>query len=504
MSTPRRVPGIGIGQIEDFLVLRAMTMIDGSPLLDQIAAWKEEDKRGPGGRPETFSTRALLVAMLLAAMTDQPMFATKFTEILFRQISPSMRLGLGVQKPPERLDRKSWDALYRTVRYRFHSLITLMDPSPLPKNRRLKDLDFIALVELRRGCRTQEEWNRQGQRLTWFINQVLEMSVRTLPREVRRKWKGSVAVDATVIPAFARPDRREKRKRKGVAPQVITHSSDPDADWYHREKREDPNGEIDSQFSVWGYEASLVVSGSDDPNEPGAMPSLVVGMAPLHKPGTEPGKNGIRALLSVRDRGHPAHYLAGDRAYSNAKPEDFQLPARALGYQLVLDYKIDQLGIQGSHQGMLLVDGSWSCPSIPEALITATRDIRNGIIDQQTYEMRLRERQNYLILSKGRSQGRWPWSGPLPGSASSAAGPVPSEAQLGSIGPPVQSADTCLRRPQISDAKDLLPAERHLAPGVRRQVLAAATSRHRGVARGVLDLAELGRGDERLHQGRGS
>jgi len=30
-----------------------------------------------------------------------------------------------------------------------------------------------------------------------------------------------------------------------------------------------------------------------------------------------------------------------------------------LGYELVLDYKIDQLGHQHSHAGMILVDGFW-------------------------------------------------------------------------------------------------------------------------------------------------
>ena len=90
-----------------------------------------------------------------------------------------------------------------------------------------------------------------------------------------------------------------------------------------------------------------MVSGSDDPSEPQAVPTLVIGMAPLHKPGTRVGHSATVALSSIHDRGHPAHFLAGDRAYTNAKPEDFQLPARALGYQLVVDYKVDPAGPPG-------------------------------------------------------------------------------------------------------------------------------------------------------------
>ena len=66
-----------------------------------------------------------------------------------------------------------------------------------------------------------------------------------------------------------------------------------------------------------------MVSGSDDPSKPQPFPSLVLGMATLHKPGRQPGRQPVRALANIRERGHPARLLAGDRAYSSAKPEDF-------------------------------------------------------------------------------------------------------------------------------------------------------------------------------------
>jgi hypothetical protein len=412
--------GVGVGRVDDAVVWRAISLIDGSPLVERIAQWKEADRKGPGGRRETFPVRALLVAMLVCAMTNQPMLATCFTDLLFRAISPTMRHALGVPKPPGRADRRGWDALYRNVRTRFHGLMALMDPSAAPKNRRLNDNDFAALMAKRIAMMSAEEWDERSERLTWFINEILELSIRALPRHIRRRWKGSAAVDATVIPAFARPDRRERRTRKGVAPRVIRHSSDPDADWYHRGERTGRDGETESTFSVWGYEATLVVSGSDDPSEPQAMPTLVIGMAPLHKPGTKVGHNAAVALASIHERGHPAHFLAGDRAYTNAKPEDFQLVARALGYGLVIDYKIDQLGRQGTYEGMVLVDGAWYCPGMPDVLITATKDFRQGTIDEETYRARLAERSKHAILPKegpddqGHLRMRCPASNPNP------------------------------------------------------------------------------------------
>ena len=73
--------------------------------------------------------------------------------------------------------------------------------------------------------------------------------------------------------------------------------------------------------------------------------------AEQYKPGHEPGENAIVALNSIVARGHPTRYLAGDRAYSNSKPEKFQLRARALGYDHVLDYRDDELGIRDSYEG---------------------------------------------------------------------------------------------------------------------------------------------------------
>jgi hypothetical protein len=293
-----------------------------------------------------------------------------------------------------------------------------MDPSLLPKNRRLSHEEFAAAVESRRVRLDAEGWTERERRLSWFINQILEASLSMVPREIRRRWKGSVAVDATVVPVFARPERRSAAQKRGRPREVVTHSSDPDAAWYVRGDREgEEEGELSGR-SVWGMEATLAVSGTDDPDAP--FPSLVVAMAPLHKPGTAVGANGARALRSIHQRGHPSNFVAADRAYTNAKPEDFQLPARAMGYRPVLDYKIDQLGVQDSHGGMLLIEGAWYCPSIPPGLVNATVDYRNGIIDAATYRARLEERWRYRVLSKAKPDGegharvRCPASKPAP------------------------------------------------------------------------------------------
>jgi hypothetical protein len=82
-------------------------------------------------------------------------------------------------------------------------------------------------------------------------------------------------------------------------------------------------------------------------------------------PGEDPGGTGARVLASAAARGHKAGWPGYDRAYTAALPGRFQLPARALGYRPVMDYRIDQLGIQASTGGAILVEGTWYCPALP-------------------------------------------------------------------------------------------------------------------------------------------
>ncbi|WP_416874169.1 hypothetical protein [Kitasatospora sp. SC0581] len=72
-----------------------------------------------------------------------------------------------------------------------------------------------------------------------------------------------------------------------------------------------------------------------------------------------------------------------------ALPETFHIPLLDLGYRPIWDYRRDQLGIQGSHAGALLVDGTWYCPNIPAPLITATADLLNKKIDHTTWRHRV-------------------------------------------------------------------------------------------------------------------
>jgi hypothetical protein len=59
-----------------------------------------------------------------------------------------------------------------------------------------------------------------------------------------------------------------------------------------------------------------------------------------------------------------------------------------------------KLGVRATFGGMLQIEGAWYCPSIPDVLVSATTDFRNGRIDETTYEACLKERIGYFIRPK--------------------------------------------------------------------------------------------------------
>ena len=87
------------------------------------------------GRPRPLPVRAVLTALLCLALEDRPLFLTEVTRLLFCQLPPAGRRLLGV--PGAAATERAFLAACRRVRYCFRAIVSVADPSPLPKNRRL-------------------------------------------------------------------------------------------------------------------------------------------------------------------------------------------------------------------------------------------------------------------------------------------------------------------------------------------------------------------------------
>jgi len=369
------------GGISDETVAFAAELIDrsGKALVVEAALAHATGRRRP------LPARAVLTALLCLALCGRPLFLTEATRLLFCHLSGASRRLLGV--PGTASGEQAFLAAYRRVRYCFRAICSVMDPSPLPKNRRLTGQDLKA--------RTRPVTPRQAEaargRLEAFINALLEASISALTGEEHAAYDGCTGLDATPVPLFS----RGPSKRAGLC------ASDPDGGWYVREgdhrEREDDKGKPLRKIA-WALEATIATM-ARPPGAPPAHPDLAAGLA-LARPGEDPGGTGARVLASAAARGHKAGWLGCDRAYTAALPERFQLPARALGCRPVMDCRADQLGIQASSQGALLVEGSWYCPALPGPLITATARLRDHAISRELCDQQTAARCPYQLLRK--------------------------------------------------------------------------------------------------------
>ncbi|MBB5122743.1 hypothetical protein AF335_05010 [Streptomyces eurocidicus] len=383
---------------------RARRFVDLAGIVPLLTDARQQQRKSNAGRTRTVGFQALFTAMTLASWRSQGrVVLAEATDILAHQLPATARTELGL--PAWEDTAKGFEAAYLAVRRTFHAAEAVIDPSPLPKHRLTREEAARLHDEA-----DPAELTARRHRLVEVTNRIIEASLAPARSALEEHWDGSVAVDATAVRTFSR----------GVNTSCTHTATDPDAAWYvregdHRDPADRPPApgkkKRKAKRYLFGFEATLVVTG-DTPttpppgktppgpqDQPARLPALVLAFT-LHKPGHDPAGNAVAALRDVHRRHYPTGWLAADRAYSTALPEKFHIPVRDLGYRPVFDYRTDQLGIQTSHAGALLIDGTWYCPDIPPILITTTADLLTGTIDKPTWQARVHARTAYRLRPK--------------------------------------------------------------------------------------------------------
>ncbi|MER5909837.1 hypothetical protein ABT124_04855 [Streptomyces sp. NPDC001982] len=402
--------------IDNADVEAAVVEVDNSGLVPLL----EEFVHLSRGRRRTLQLRSLLVGLHLCTQTTSgKIVLERVTDILYFRIAPRLRARLGIREYEDH--DQGFEAAYAVVRRLFHAMKDAMDPSPLPSNGHLSREQAHDLT----AAADTDDLAERERRLALFTEFLLDASVRPLHNLLAKLAEVSLGVDATPVRTFS-------RGRRTHGPELAT---DPDAGWYVREgDHRDPDAPVSDSMRpppppakkgkgktpvpkkktslkkryLFGYDAHLIVTRDaehdavlldDGTPNPEVLPALVLGVA-LDKPGHRPAYNGLKILNRLRERGYKPGYLAGDRAYNNSEPDEWQLPIRALGYKPVYDYRADQLGRQAQTDGAILVEGRWYCPSMPEPLINATIDLHAERIDQETWIKLIAARRSYRVMPK--------------------------------------------------------------------------------------------------------
>ena len=442
MSAGRAVPA-ATSHMSDEAISFAIDVVDASGVAPRLEALLAKRT----GRKRTLPLRSLLVALFLLALDDRALHLKAATKLLYGALDAHWRAELGVVG--EAGTKKSLLARYRCVRYLFHRATSVMDPSRQVKNRVISKAAHGALAKEM----SEAEVTLRRSRLEAVVGDLIEASVKVCSPEELARFDGSAGLDATVVPLFSR----------GPSARADTCASDPDGGWYvregdHRDVLAPKGKQLRKLF--WAQEATIVTMGRPPGAQP-LYPNLVLGGC-LAPPGEDPGGTAVRLLTSVRARGYPARYLGADRAYSQARPERFHLPVRALGYSVVMDYKETELGRQANSGGAVMVDGAFFCPAMPEDLVSASLDLRKKTIDAATHAARIAARGSWRLVRKegpdkdGYERHACPAAGPHP-HLSCPLRPASAEAALGKIPvlfPPAEPPKVC-RQSAVTIAPDV-------------------------------------------------
>jgi hypothetical protein len=415
-------------------VLFVASIIDSSGIASLIDGWQRDDAEGKraGGRPRTVSTRTVLILFLLLTVEHSPQLVEELAYLVFNRLAPESLeyLGLdgdaGMSKGLRRTKQQWYFPIWRALQ----RALKTIDPKPHTTTARGK---FPTLAEAQEMKRLWDDdgLREKNRRLKLVSNQLVEATIKLVPEEIEKKWKGDSCIDATVVPAYG---------SRG-APFGGTHGpNDPSGGWYRRDSQHNVVGAGEKKIvkkSVFGWDVTIVVQVNHDPTALPEFPMLIAGLG-IDVPATHLIQTATEIYSDMSRRGHPAGRITGDRGYGpGAKAEDFQIPVRKLGHTLVMDYKSKQLGWTATERdpeseentgyaGAIQVEGSWYCPSMPENLIEATRLMRNGDIDHKTWRLRITERRAYMLRAKEKpdAEGRTPMICPAKGPGATARCPL--------------------------------------------------------------------------------
>ncbi len=304
--------------LEANYLTRIEEVIDASGITSRI-----EESLSIGPRPRQLCVRTLFIGIMAALGDNRPGHLTRVHEAL-TGLSQYDQRRLGVLIEVNGLDHL---LTYRQVEYTTHRVV----------------------VTLSNGA---ENGFLPGDMST-VVDALTEASIPAL----YKKSSTSLAVDWTDVESYANPVSA-KELAAGALP-----SADPDASWGHR--RGDNPGQSDEVF--FGYYLSLATMVQDEGKS--KVPE-VVRRANLTTCSVDPVPAFVPVLRNLRASGVVIGDILADSGYAHRIANNWALPLRIMGANIVTDLHPSDRGCQGTFGGAILFNGNLYCPATPQALFS--------------------------------------------------------------------------------------------------------------------------------------
>jgi hypothetical protein len=321
-----------------------------------------------GVRPRQLSVRTLLLGMLLVAAACRPAHLRRVHQTLLA-LPEAQQRRLGIIAPwrdgPHLLT-------YRQVERTF------------------------ALVVSKLANDTPD--GTPSQTLTETLDALLEASITVLGEPAT----SSYAVDWTDHQTWSRPPPKRDAKRddpkpvpnddeRPADPQQSTpdgdgdgdgdgeddpRCADPEAAWGHR--RGNHPGQKDEAFYGYYLQAATTVKDEHGPE----VPELVRRML-LTSCHVDPPPAFVPVLERMASDNITIADVLADSGYAYRVPENWALPIRALGADLIQDLHPNDRGPNGTHKGATCANGNLYCPATPTTLLQL-QPLARGASAEQT------------------------------------------------------------------------------------------------------------------------
>jgi hypothetical protein len=300
------------------------SVVDRSGIADRLEALLPS-----GARSRQLSVRTLLVGILLTLSDGRPAHLSRVHRALVT-LPCAVRVRLGVDT---QWKQGVHQLTYRQLEYTVARVCSVLKAATQDRiDTDDADAEGASVV----SCIA-----------TVMANTLIEASVPDPYKSVST----ALAVDWTDVETFARPPGKDDPA-----------TCDPDASWGHR--RGDNPGQRDELF--FGYYLSMATMVNEDHGMP--VPELV--RSALVTPcRIDPVPAFVSVLKDMAASGVELGDVLADSGYSHRLPENWSLPVRALGAELIMDLHPHDRGQQGTYGGAICANGSLYCPATPSALL---------------------------------------------------------------------------------------------------------------------------------------